>query len=265
MQDLTITLVQANLAWEDAQRNLARLEELLQDQPSTDLIILPEMFTTGFTMQSKQQAENMQGKSVAWMRNLAREKNAVVTGSLIIEDKNAYYNRLIWAEPDTEILSYDKRHLFSLAGEQKSYSPGFNKIFPVIGDWKILPLICYDLRFPVWSRQSPPYTEMGRHPFDLLIYVANWPERRIYAWNQLLIARAIENQCYVAGVNRVGEDGNAVYHSGCSSVIDPMGEVLFTVEHSEAVQTMTLNRKYISDIRNKLPFLNDRDEFELKM
>lgn len=265
MQDLTVTLVQADLVWENTQSNLTHIETLLRDTQQTDLIILPEMFTTGFSMQPKQLAEYLTGPTSQWMRRLAAEKNAVVTGSVIMEDNGRYYNRLIWMEPDGNLMHYDKRHLFSMAGEEKFYTPGERKIFPELKDWKILPLICYDLRFPVWSRQSPPYTEIGQHPNDLLIYVANWPEKRIYAWQHLLIARAIENQCYVVGVNRVGDDGNDIYYSGNSCVIDPMGELLFSVDHAESVYSIALNRQHLDDIRMKLPFLDDRDEFELKI
>lgn len=264
MQDLTITLVQADLVWENKSANLAHAETLLKDVQQTDLIILPEMFSTGFSMDSKALAENMMGPSVQWMRNLAFQKNAVVTGSLIIEDEAQYYNRLIWMEPDGTLQYYDKRHLFSLAGEDKFYAPGKHKIFPELNDWKILPLICYDLRFPVWSRQSPPFTELGSNPYHLLVYTANWPERRVYAWEQLLIARAIENQCYVVGVNRVGQDGNMVYHSGHSCIIDPMGQKLLSVAHEEAVETFTLSASNLGDVRDRLPFLDDRDEFELR-
>jgi len=265
MQDLTITLVQANLIWENAEKNLAHFSQRLAPVNKTDLIILPEMFSTGFSMNSKQLAETMTGKSVSWMKKMAAEKNAVITGSLIIEDHGHYFNRLIWMEPDGNLMHYDKRHLFSLAGEEKFYSPGSRKIFPELQGWKILPLICYDLRFPVWSRQSPPYTEMGRHPYDLLIYVANWPERRIYAWQHLLIARAIENQTYVVGVNRVGADGNDIEHMGHSAVIDPMGAKLTEIVNTESVETITLSTGELITIREKLQFLGDRDEFELKL
>ncbi len=265
MQDLTVTLVQADLIWEDIHKNLSHCTELIAPVQQTDLIVLPEMFTTGFSMNSKQLAENMFGSGVEWMRKIAAEKNAVVTGSLIIEDENTYFNRLIWMEPDGNLMTYDKRHLFSLADEDKHFTPGYRKIFPELKGWKILPLICYDLRFPVWSRQSPPYTEIGLHPYDLLLYVANWPERRIYAWQHLLIARAIENQSYVLGVNRVGSDGNGFYHPGYSTVIDSMGQPLFEVAGEEAVKTITLSAQNLIETREKLRFLNDRDEFELRM
>jgi omega-amidase len=264
MQDLNVTLVQANLLWENVTGNLPHFESLFEKISNTDLIILPEMFTTGFTMQSKQFADFMEGKSVNWMRQQAEKIQAVITGSLIIEDDGKYFNRLIWMQPDGDLNYYDKRHLFSLAGEEKHYTPGNRKIFPEVNEWKILPLICYDLRFPVWSRQSPPFTELGAHPYDLLIYVANWPDRRIYAWQQLLIARAIENQTYVAAVNRVGEDGNGIPHSGHSAIINPMGERLAELVGEEAVLQYTLSAENLTRVRENLPFLDDRDEFELR-
>lgn len=264
MQDLRVTLIQPNLVWENKQANLQHLGEMMKDVSGSQLIILPEMFSTGFSMQSKELAENMLGPSIEWMRTWATRKQAVICGSLIIEDDDAYYNRLIWMQPDGMLEYYDKRHLFSLAGEEKKYTAGKHKIFPEIEEWKILPLICYDLRFPVWSRQSPPFTELGTHPYDVLVYVANWPERRIYAWEQLLIARAIENQCYVIGVNRVGDDGNGVHHNGLSCVIDPMGKKCLQLEGAESVETFTLSAAQLEDVRSRLPFLDDRDEFELR-
>lgn len=264
MQDLKVTIVQADLVWENAAANIAHFESLLADVQQTDLIVLPEMFTTGFSMQPKALAQNMLGSTVQWMRSMAAKKNAVICGSVIIEDDNAFYNRLIWMQPDGELAYYDKRHLFSLAGEEKQYTAGKHKIFPELNDWKVLPLICYDLRFPVWSRQSPPFTELGANPYHVLVYVANWPERRVYAWDQLLIARAIENQCYVIGVNRVGSDGQGVYHSGNSALIDPMGQVVAKFSGEETVKTLTLSASQLEDIRDRLPFLNDRDEFELR-
>ncbi|MBC8045984.1 MAG: amidohydrolase [Fimbriimonadaceae bacterium] len=265
MQDLTITLVQANLIWENAKQNLLHFDALIKDASETDLIILPEMFSTGFSMKNETLAERMQGNSVAWMKQIAQTKNCVITGSLIIEDNSKFYNRLIWMQPDGEYFFYDKRHLFSLAGEEKFYTAGEKRIFPEIDSWKMLPLICYDLRFPIWSRQSSPYTEMGNHPYDVLIFTANWPEKRISAWKQLLIARAIENQCYVIGVNRVGNDGNDIYYNGCSCVIDPMGSILFEGLNEECVKTISLSKQHLTDIRNKFKFLNDRDEYEIRL
>ncbi|MFI5171390.1 MAG: amidohydrolase [Chitinophagales bacterium] len=265
MQNLKVTIVQSNLIWEDIRKNLEHFDELLNGSEKSDLIILPEMFSTGFTMNNKILAENMQGTAVNWMRKTAASKNAVVTGSLIIEDHEHYFNRLIWMQPDGELLFYDKRHLFSPANEQKYFSAGSRKIFPELEEWKILPLICYDLRFPVWARQSPPFTEQGSHPYDLLIYVASWPDKRIYAWKHLLIARAIENQSYVVGVNRVGNDGEGHYYPGASLMIDPMGKIIFEADEKEQAKTFELSSRAIEDVRERLPFLNDRDEFELRV
>lgn len=265
MQDLKITLVQADLFWEEKEKNLGHISEMLSDVHETNLIVLPEMFSTGFSMSAKQLAESMQGNSITWMKETAQKKHAVVTGSLIIEEDKKYFNRLVWMQPDGDYLFYDKRHLFSLGDEHKHYTAGEKRIFPEIQDWKMLPLICYDLRFPVWSRQSSPFTEMGNHPYDVLIYVANWPEKRSYAWKHLLIARAIENQCYVVGVNRVGTDGNGFHHSGNSCVINAMGEILFEKEKAECEQTITLSKQELLTTRRKLPFLNDRDEYEVKI
>lgn len=264
MQDLKVTLVQADLAWENGDANRSHFEEMIRNVKDTDLILLPEMFATGFSMNAKPLAENMNGKSVNWMKNIAAEKNAAVAGSLIIEDGGFYFNRLIWASPDGSIQHYDKRHLFSLAEEERFYKQGNKKIFTEINEWKILPLICYDLRFPVWARQSPPFTEMGKHPYDILIYIANWPEKRIYAWKHLLIARAIENQSFVIGLNRVGHDGNGINYPGQSCFIDPMGEVVENSGDTESVKTISISKSLISDIRSKFKFLDDRDEFELK-
>ncbi len=265
MKDLTVTIIQADLIWENREKNLTHFDELLEPVMGTDLIVLPEMFTTGFSMNTKVLAETMTGNTMQWLYQTASKKNAIICGSVIIADSGNYYNRLIWMHPDGDYTYYDKRHLFTLGDEQNYYTAGTSKIFPECNDWKILPLICYDLRFPVWARQSSPYTEMGNHPYDLLIYVANWPEKRIYAWEHLLIARAIENQSYVIGVNRVGTDGNGFYHPGHSCIIDPMGEKLISVSGVECVETLKLSSEHITKVRNGLPFLDGRDEFELKL
>jgi len=264
MQDLKITLVQADLHWEDKTANLTHLDAMLSTVVSTDVILLPEMFNTGFSMQPSALAENMLGKTIDWMRKTAQRKSAVVCGSLIIEDDGRYFNRLVWMEPDGALQFYDKRHLFSLGGEDKLFSAGQKKIFPEYKDWKTLPLICYDLRFPVWSRLSPPFTEQGANPYHLLIYVANWPDKRLQAWDKLLAARAIENQCYVAAVNRVGIDGHGQEHSGHSCILNAMGEHLAFLDAGEAVTTCTLSAADLAETRGRLPFLADRDEFELR-
>lgn len=260
---LHITLVQSNLHWQDADANLQMFSDKLTGVSATDLIVLPEMFSTGFSMAAEQLAEEMNGKSVNWMRDLAKEKNAVVTGSLIIkapnpdiEDAWCYFNRLVWMKPDGKYLTYDKRHLFSLSGEEKVFEAGTEKLIVELNGWKICPLVCYDLRFPVWSRNI----EDG---YDILLYVANWPERRIQAWKYLLIARAIENQCYTIGVNRVGNDGNDIYHSGDSIAVDALGNILYHKEQVEDVTTIELHYEDLQKLRESLPFLKDADSFEV--
>ncbi len=257
MQDLRITLVQTALHWEKAAENRKHFDELLLGlKPgSTDLVVLPEMFSTGFSMQPYVLAETMEGPTVIWMLQKAVELRAVITGSIIINDKGHYYNRLIWMRPDGTHATYDKRHLFSLAGEEKYYTAGKDRLIVELNGWRICPLVCYDLRFPVWSR--------NRKEYNLLLYVANWPERRSYAWKQLLIARAIENQSYVAAVNRIGNDGNQVSHSGDSAIIDPLGEVTFTQAHEPFIQTFTLSHAHLTEVRDKFRFLDDGDEFEV--
>jgi predicted amidohydrolase len=272
MSSLTITLIQTTLHWEDKTSNLSMLEEkIFSIKEKTELVILPEMFSTGFSMKPEMLAETMEGETVQWMKRIAAEKKIILTGSVIITDtvqtgtSRPYFNRLIWMLPNGHFSFYDKRHLFAYAGEDKHYSSGSKRLIASAKGWKINPLICYDLRFPVWSRQAPPL-QMERGPggeaeYDLLIYVANWPEKRIHAWKTLLQARAIENQCYVAGVNRVGNDGNNVYHSGDSMVIDPLGEVLYQKTHEEDLFTITLQKDKLEETRSRLPFWKDGDRF----
>jgi omega-amidase len=295
MSDLNITLIQNELHWEDKARNLAHSAQLIHAvKETTDIIVLPEMFSTGFSMQPEKFAEDMNGETVKWMQQQAKEKNAVVTGSIIIEEKNslhtssvpqsgtpspkekengsAYFNRLIWAQPDGNIFHYDKRHLFGLSNEHEHYSAGNKKLLVEWKGWKICPLICYDLRFPVWCRNrqqlGKPALPLSKGElegdYDLLLFVANWPERRNTAWKTLLQARAIENQSYVAGVNRIGNDGNEIYHSGDSSLIDPMGDVVFTQAALPFVKTFTLTKERLNFVREKLPFLNDADTFDIR-
>lgn len=257
MQDLTVTIIQADLIWENIDANLAQFEQKINDiNQSTDLILLPEMFSTGFTMRSELFSEVMNGKTMQWMTKIAQQTNAVVAGSLIIKEKNTYYNRLIWMNPNGHYELYDKRHLFAMGGEHKSFSEGTKRLIVELKGWKICPLICYDLRFPVWARNTENY--------DLLIYVANWPLPRIKHWQTLLTARAIENQVYTIGVNRIGTDNFGNYYSGHSAIIDPKGETWFEKEHSEAVHTHKLSKKYLAKVRESLPFLMDKDEFEIK-
>jgi len=259
MQDLKITLVQSALHWESADANLAMFEEKFwQLKEQTDIIILPEMFTTGFSMNAKALAEPMNFKTMRWLRQQAAQTKAVVTGSVIIRDGDRYYNRLFWAEPDGYISYYDKRHLFRMAGEDQVYSGGEKKLIKEVKGWKVFPLICYDLRFPVWSRNV-------NKEYDLLLYVANWPAARSSAWKILLQARAVENLSYVAGVNRVGDDGNNHYYSGDSSVINYKGEVLFTEPDKEIIHTHTLNYEDLKAFRHKFPAHLDADSFTINL
>jgi omega-amidase len=258
MEDLRITLVQSTLAWEDISANLDHFSQLLEDLSGkdTDLIILPEMFTTGFTMNAAAVAETMDGKALDWMRLQAGKKNVTITGSLVIKENGTYYNRLVWMSPEGLYRTYDKRHLFRMAGEEKVYSAGGARIIVNLKGWNICPLICYDLRFPVWSRNIGSY--------DVLLYIANWPEKRSYAWKQLLIARAIENQCYVAGVNRVGTDGKDNLYSGDSLAVSPKGEVIGTAKpYEEELLTVPLSYKDLDDYRKQFPVHLDADKFLL--
>jgi predicted amidohydrolase len=251
MQDLRIALIQTNLHWENISENLNVFDRKIETIEAVDLIILPEMFSTAFSMNTSL-AETMDGGAVDWMRKKASEKNCVLTGSLMIQENENFYNRLIWMRADGTFETYDKRHLFSLSKEPKIFTAGENRLQVNLKGWEICPLICYDLRFPVWSRNRMPY-------YDVLLYVANWPERRNMAWKTLLQARAIENQSYVIGVNRTGNDGAAVYHSGDSMVIDTLGNVLYHQTDDEAIYTFTLNYEELQKTRTQLPFLKDAD------
>ena len=256
MQDLKVALVQTNLVWENKKANLSLIESSIALLPTeTDIIVLPEMFNTGFSMNPAANAEKMDGDTLNWMQDVAKQKNAILTGSLIIEEGNGYYNRLIWMLPDGTFQQYDKKHLFTLAGEENFYKPGNQKLIIEYKGWKICPMICYDLRFPVWIRNVENY--------DCLIIVANWPERRIFHWEQLLIARAIENQCFVVGVNRVGTDNNELYHNGNSMVVSPLGNTMIKLADMSTVANATLSYEKILQVRNDLPFLNDRDHFSI--
>lgn len=254
--ELNIALIQTAIHWHDKNANLAALEDKIHRIPDqTDLILLPEMFSTGFTMEAKTFAETMDGPAVSWMRRLAVEKNAVIAGSLIIREGDAFFNRLIWMPPDGKPAHYDKRHLFTFAGEDRHFTPGNNRLIVELKGWKIMPLICYDVRFPVWSRNNDEY--------DLLIYVASFPERRIHAWKSLLVARAIENQCYTIGLNRVGYDGNGIYHSGDSRLVDYEGNILYEKTKEEDIHLASLSLEDQQKFRSALQFLRDRDSFSI--
>lgn len=266
---LTITCVQTQLHWEDKAANLKMLDEKIRGiKERTEIVILPEMFSTGFSMKPELLAETMDGDTVSWMKKIASEKKIILTGSFICRDASSglkneavYYNRLVWMLPNGEYGYYDKRHLFGYADEDDHYTAGTKRLIASVKGWKINLLVCYDLRFPVWARQQsgPDGAE-----YDLLIYVANWPERRIHAWKTLLQARAIENQCYVVGVNRTGNDGMDIHYSGESMIIDPLGEVLYTKKEEEDIFTMTIDKEKLETVREKLPFLKDADEFQIK-
>lgn len=253
---MKISLIQTALTWEDPQANRANFEKLINGIGSTDLIILPEMFATGFTMKPETVAETMEGETIMWMKQIAAAKDCGITGSLVITESGNYYNRLLFVYPDGKIETYDKRHLFSLAGEDKAYTAGTEKLIVEYLGWKICPLVCYDLRFPVFARNVEEY--------DLLLYVANWPSPRIFAWDTLLKARAIENMCYVAGVNRIGEDANGHPYPGHSAVLDCLGATIIDASGDEGVFSVELDREKMLETRARFGFLNDRDHFTLR-
>ncbi len=257
--NLNVTIIQSFLFWEEVDKNLLHFtEKITSVTVPTDLIVLPEMFTTGFTMNPERLAEEHGGKGLQWMQKMASEKKCAIVGSISVKEHQHYYNRLYWVNPDTTFSFYDKRHLFSMGKEHSHYTAGTNKMIIQYKGWKICPLICYDLRFPVWSRNTTD------NPYDLLIYVANWPEVRSYPWKQLLIARAIENQCYVVGVNRIGEDGHHIPHSGDSMVISARGEALnHTLPNEDAAETISLSYDTLKDFRTAFPVLTDADSFSI--
>jgi omega-amidase len=267
-QSLTLTVIQAHLSWENKAANLKMFEEkILAIKEKTEIIVLPEMFSTGFSMKPEILSETMEGETVQWMKRIAAHKKVILTGSLIIGDNGNYYNRLVWMLPNGEYGLYDKRHRFAYAGEDEHYTPGNKRLIASVYGWKINLLICYDLRFPVWSRQRATSTrdkDQTALEYDLLIYVANWPEKRVHAWKTLLQARAIENQCYVVGVNRVGDDGNGIHYTGESMIADPLGEPLYHKKEEEDVFTLTLYKESLDAIREKLPFWRDADKFAIK-
>ena len=254
---MKITLIQAPLFWENPKQNRCYFEEKINSiSENTGLIVLPEMFTSGFTMNPKNVAETMQGETVLWMQSLAKAKNSAITGSVVVEENGNFYNRMLFVFPSGEIQFYDKKHLFTLAGEDKVYTSGTQKVIVNYLDWKICLQVCYDLRFPVFSRNSEDY--------ELLIYVASWPKIRINAWDALIKARAIENMSYAIGVNRIGEDDNGYEYTGHSQVVDVLGEYLVEPTESEAVFSIELDKEKMMLTRQKLGFLNDRDAFEIK-
>lgn len=263
MSSLTFSIIQTKLHWEDKEANLQMLEEKINSiQEKTEIVVLPEMFSTGFSMKPEQLAEGMDGQAVAWMKRISAEKKIILTGSLMTEVDGKYVNRLMWVLPNGQIGFYDKRHLFAYANEHNHYTGGSKRLIASVKGWKINLLVCYDLRFPVWARQSPSASNgSGELEYDVLIYVANWPEKRSHMWRTLLQARAIENQSFVIGVNRVGNDGNDIYHSGDSMVVNPLGEVLYHKAHDEDIHTFTIQKEELTTIRQKMPFWRDADPF----
>lgn len=266
MKNLRITTVQVSLKWEDIPGNIRQFSKRLSTLKagSTDLIVLPEMFNTGFSMRPEILAEKPEGATMQWMAVTAKDLKAVITGSLMIKEGRKFFNRLIWMRPDGTYEFYDKRHLFRMGNEGNLFSSGKKKLITEIKGWKVCPLVCYDLRFPVWSRnrligkKNNPTVE-----FDVLVYIANWPSARTYTWQQLLIARALENQCFVVGVNRIGKDGNGMDHPGSSVVLDPLGQQLFSAGKKASVQTTVLDFTQLKSLREKFPVLMDGDGFEL--
>lgn len=258
MNTLNISLLQADLSWENPKENLSYFSsQIKQINNDVDLIVLPEMFTTGFSMNASKLAEEVNGTTVNWMKDVAKTKNSAVVGSVIITEENQYYNRLFFVFPSGEFEYYDKKHTFTLAKEHETYSSGTEKLLVEYKGWKICPLICYDLRFPVWARNVEDY--------DLLLYVASWPEKRISAWDALLKARAIENMSYTIGVNRIGKDGNDYAYVGHSIIVDCLGEALSKEKNETAeIISVQINKNTQEEVRNKLGFLKDRDIFELK-
>jgi len=267
---LLVTIVQSDLHWENPEANLRMFEEKINaHKEKMEIVILPEMFSTGFSMNPERFAETMDGPAVAWMRSIAASKGIIIGGSLMIREGGKFYNRFVWMLPQGEFGYYDKRHLFGAGREDQHYTPGNKRLIASVKGWKINLLICYDLRFPVWARQSVPLDPVKQQAvdalvepeYDLIIYVANWPEPRIHAWKTLLQARAIENQSYVVGVNRIGLDGNNNNHTGESLIADPLGQVLHSSGQQDELYTASLSAERIDELRKKLPFLKDADSF----
>jgi omega-amidase len=254
---MKIALIQSDLYWEEAFKNRNQFEtKIKQIDSAVDLVILPEMFSTGFTMNASEVAETMQGETIVWMKSIAKQKNCAITGSLVITENNQFYNRMLFVFPSGEIQFYDKRHLFTLAGEDKIYTAGNKKQIVEYKDWKICLQVCYDLRFPVFTRNVENY--------DLLLYVANWPKVRINAWDILLKARAVENLCYTISVNRVGIDANNHDYNGHSQVVDFLGNAILEPQENEGIFIVELDKNTMLETRKKLDFLSDKDLFEIK-
>ncbi|UKT65590.1 nitrilase family protein [Pedobacter mucosus] len=258
IENLKVTVFQAYLFWENIEKNLLNLALRLSMgvREKTDLIVLPEMFNSGFSMKSETLAEEMGGKTMQWMQKMAFQYNCIVTGSIIIKENDNYYNRLIWMDQNGEYQHYDKRHLFGLGEEDENFTAGKDKLIVELKGWKIRLAICYDLRFPVWLRNV-------NEEYDILLLVANWPDKRSAHWKALILARSIENQSYVIAVNRVGHDGNQVYHSGHSMCMDPYGNTVYYKPEDEDLYTFSINYEELAKIRRQFPFLKDADQFSI--
>lgn len=264
MSNIKVTLVQSPLHWEDAPANRSMFEAKIRaiEEP-TEVVILPEMFSTGFSMNASQLAEPHQGETFQWMQALARERGVVICGSIITADQGKYFNRLYWVQPDGQFFHYDKKHLFSFAGENQHYTAGTEKVIVEYKGWKFLLLICYDLRFPVWIKNN--YSAEKGFDYDCIINVANWPAARSHPWRVLLMARAIENQAYMIGVNRLGEDANGIQYSGDSALISPMGDNFSDLmPGEEKTETIAMPKCQLNDFRNKFRVAEDWDQFTLK-
>jgi len=262
MQDLKVAIIQADLLWEDIQGNLSKLDQTIsQITDNVDIIILPEMFNTAFSMNTSVCAENVDSVSMQWLKDKAKQKDCIIVGSIIIKYEEAFYNRLIWMQANGDYKFYDKKHLFRFAGEHEVFTSGNIKLTTSLKGWNFRPLVCYDLRFPVWSKNT---FINEKFEYDCLIYIANWPEKRKNAWISLLIARAIENQAYVIGVNRVGTDGKGNLYSGDSMVIDPRGNIIKQIpSHKEAIEIISLSYSEMQSYRKQFPVSRDWDSFRI--
>lgn len=257
-ETLRIAVFQFDLAWENPEANRTKIDEWLQKaNRKMDVVFLPEMFTTGFSMNVAELAEPMDGETITWMKDRCAEHQLAMCGSLIIKENDRFFNRLVFVEPSGEIQHYNKRHLFTMAGEESHFQQGMERLIVTYNGWRICPLICYDLRFPVWAR--------NRNEYDVLVYSANWPESRTEVWNTLLKARAIENQAYVVGANRVGVDGSHILYSGNSQLIDPKGTQLSAIaDHHKGIVFAGFSHSELTEFRKKFPVLDDADQFAIK-
>jgi len=255
---LRVAVFQFDLAWENPQANRTKIDEWLQKaNRKMDVVFLPEMFTTGFSMNVAELAEPMDGETIIWMKALCAKHQLALCGSLIIKENDQFFNRLVFVKPSGEIEYYNKRHLFTMTNEESHFQPGMERLIVTYNGWRICPLICYDIRFPVWAR--------NRNDYDILVYSANWPESRTEVWNTLLKARAIENQSYVVGANRVGVDGSNILYSGNSQLIDPKGSVLSAIaDHHKGIVYAGFSYSELTEFRKKFPVLDDADEFVIK-